>query len=406
MIALSSRVLVHLQHTTQKTGQFHHTMALRARLLAMAFISVSLFINSTSAESARFKDWYPRYRPALNSIIRNNCSREYQAFLDKRDDYFVDDPQIAIWKEESHGGPVVQCILAASPEIIKASIASAQVLLGLMPTMLASLGPSVQDTAILTVVAKRPVLSFLLALGSPAKFVDRGFRYGGTIDEFKTRGDGLAPGSPKLGAGFLVDAVEHVVALAAVANVAHLSWELSYRVSYTFSQDDQYHAALWAFIGASIHIFGILGLYLRVAAVKQNAVAERSHISDERGRKKAFLHRAKNFFTPLHSDEYIRVQLRPPTLAYGSLALFTSILTACHVIYGTLVFSSVLFISIKDAVYVILRYIASSIFCRVIAEYEVAVLKHRMRNQGVERARSGDVQEDGEARKGSALNGR
>jgi hypothetical protein len=65
----------------------------------------------------------------------------------------------------------------------------------------------------------------------------------------------------------------------------------------------------------------------------------------------------------------------PETYWFIAISWFTSILTVCHVLYGTLAFSSMLFIAVKDSLRVISRFMASVICCRVILMYELATLR-------------------------------
>lgn len=61
---------------------------------------------------------------------------------------------------------VISCILDKTPEAVKVNMASAGLLLGLLPALLGFLGSSTIETSCLA--ARRPVLSLLLSLGSPA----------------------------------------------------------------------------------------------------------------------------------------------------------------------------------------------------------------------------------------------
>ncbi|KAH8585554.1 hypothetical protein B0O99DRAFT_696354 [Bisporella sp. PMI_857] len=61
---------------------------------------------------------------------------------------------------------VIDCFFNYMRDIDKAEMASAGVLLGLMPTIIASAGSTLADTALL--VSKRPLLAFLLAIESPS----------------------------------------------------------------------------------------------------------------------------------------------------------------------------------------------------------------------------------------------
>jgi hypothetical protein len=62
---------------------------------------------------------------------------------------------------------------------------------------------------------------------------------------------------------------------------------------------------------------------------------------------------------------------------------------ACHIIFGTLTFSSLLFISVRDAVTVIGRYLASLLLCRAILTYELACLRDRPSQLDSSRPESG-----------------
>ena len=56
-----------------------------------------------------------------------------------------------------------------------ANYQAASVIMGLTPTILASLGPSVPETSLLS--AHRPLLSFLISLGAPAVYPARVFEF-------------------------------------------------------------------------------------------------------------------------------------------------------------------------------------------------------------------------------------
>jgi hypothetical protein len=65
----------------------------------------------------------------------------------------------------------------------------------------------------------------------------------------------------------------------------------------------------------------------------------------------------------------------PETYWFTIFSWFTAILTVCHVIYGTLTFSSMLFISVRDSIAVIGRYFLSVMCCRIVLMYELAELR-------------------------------
>lgn len=99
----------------------------------------------------RFKAWYPQYRPTLNCILSQNCSAEL--FTYRTGNYSVPIDDLGGGDAPSHIiQPLVQCIMDALPEYIKMSMSASQVLLGVTPTILSILGPSVEESALLYIV--------------------------------------------------------------------------------------------------------------------------------------------------------------------------------------------------------------------------------------------------------------
>jgi hypothetical protein len=73
--------------------------------------------------------------------------------------------------------PLMLCILDNTPEYIKVAMSASQVLLGVTTNILSILGASVEKSAPLFIVRRRPVLAWLLALGSPSVYFNRAFEY-------------------------------------------------------------------------------------------------------------------------------------------------------------------------------------------------------------------------------------
>lgn len=63
------------------------------------------------------------------------------------------------------------------------------------------------------------------------------------------------------------------------------------------------------------------------------------------------------------------------TICTWTVNLVLAVMTSCHVILGTLIFSSMLFISTRDAVYVLGRFMCSVLVCRILLMYELAKLR-------------------------------
>jgi hypothetical protein len=83
---------------------------------------------------------------------------------------------------------VVDCILEKTPELIKVRMASAQVLMGLTPALLAVIGHQAWQTGVIALVGKRRVLALMLAAGSP--MLDPSLDSGSSLRDWLLRRNG------------------------------------------------------------------------------------------------------------------------------------------------------------------------------------------------------------------------
>jgi len=236
------------------------------------------------------------------------------------------------------------------------------VLLGLTPTILAAVGSSADETAMLFILSKRPLLAVFLAGGSPAVFPMRSFEYQDPIGLLRERRGRLYPPELTNKWQLIIMVLEYIIALAAVANVVSVAQELGVQVSCSFAPHLTYLILLWAVLNLAIHTSGAVALYLRVRVKCQlpcNTPLDYLRIH----------------FTPVSMQRPHTIEVVPETYWFVAINWFTSILTVCHVLYGTLTFSSMLFISVKDSLAVIGRLMASVISCRVVLMYELAALR-------------------------------
>ena len=116
------------------------------------------------------------------------------------------------------------CILSNTPEAWKASMAAGSVALGLLPTLLATVGPSISETSLLS--SERAVLAFFISLGAPATQPSRLFEYEDPIDVLSTRSSMLV--IPQLGTlpATFVTGLEYLAATAAAGNALQTSYQL------------------------------------------------------------------------------------------------------------------------------------------------------------------------------------
>ncbi|KAK7428730.1 hypothetical protein QQZ08_004826 [Neonectria magnoliae] len=68
---------------------------------------------------------------------------------------------------------------------------------------------------------------------------------------------------------------------------------------------------------------------------------------------------AKSEMDNLTRRSKIRFRVHPKSLVFSVLSLLTTVFTACHIIFGTLVLSPVVFISVNDSLSIVARMVPS-----------------------------------------------
>ena len=132
---------------------------------------------------------------------------------------------------------------------------------------------------------------------------------------------------------------------------------------------------VWVALAVLIYIAGAIAVQARMRVVPESDYAQGLHISRTRS------------FSKLLSDTFAqegriygvqtraKLILRDENLFFLLLSWFTSVCTVLHIIYGTLVFSSTLFISTQDSTGVAGRYVGSVVLCRIVLAYEFSGLR-------------------------------
>lgn len=93
-------------------------------------LSGLVLLSSISLVSATWSDnfdrFFPEYNRGFQTLLNNECAGNYTEYLKDREKITID-PRLRIFDMESVTSNVVQCLLQAAPELIKAKMASAQV---------------------------------------------------------------------------------------------------------------------------------------------------------------------------------------------------------------------------------------------------------------------------------------
>jgi hypothetical protein len=255
-------------------------------------------------------------------------------------------------------------------------VAVGSLILGLIPTILQTIGSSTIETALVGI--RRPLLGFLISAGSP------------TVSMMKTKdfAEGIATyvegdATRDIGIGFLcttrrrglwaalISIAQYLAVGGAVANVLLLAYELGVHAVAIFARDTIFAVPLWTLGAAIIHLAGVLAIWLRVHLV---------HVDEGYGAR-----RGGPLSTSVPTQIIPSVFHPPMRLKQRSLKdekiyhVLFYILTwlinlgiIIQVSFGTLTLSGLLFFSITDTLIIVARYTLSAIVCRAVVRFELA----------------------------------
>ncbi|KAL7930846.1 hypothetical protein V8C35DRAFT_129022 [Trichoderma chlorosporum] len=334
--------------------------------LTALLYTIAVHVRPAAAAKNQFQQWYPEYGFIFERILHNNCSSQYEL-------YTTGKANRTEWEQSSHwlgaGGtsalvvPLVNCILENAPEYVKSGMAGASVLLGLTPNILIGFGADVAERSVLSVIGRRPFLALCLSVGSPSVSPLPLFEHRKVTEILDERRGRVEPKFFNLYVETLILIVECLMVLGAVANNVVLGQDLAIRAVASFAPHLTYLPLLWIFLAVAPHIFGVIAMS-RLVVVKSAT------------HKMSLRHRLETWFVPWMEPQAATLETFKETPLYLSLSSFVSILTNMHFIFGTLLFSSMLFISVRDSIQIVGRFLASVFVCRLVLMYELARLRH------------------------------
>lgn len=306
--------------------------------LVQTIASLLVVIGTAEAKltNTRFEEWL-WYDQTFASILRDNCSEEYNNYVNK-----IDTGWYNLWPEFStykypdtryiYSNPLITCLLGNANELAKADMASSGILLGLLPTILASVGSTLGETTLLA--SRRPILALLLAIGSPAVPVLRTFEQQDIHGMLRQR-----PGKQGVlikmlqvkSARRLIVCLEFCLALAALINVVTIAWELSVKTIISWSADRAFHQLLWVLLPGPIHIVGACCFLLDVKIKK----GRNKEVESRRTVREHFYQWIQDEFSLCETHTETTVRDKPDSLAYFAFQWLAAMCTVAHFIYGT-----------------------------------------------------------------------
>lgn len=226
-----------------------------SKLVLVFTFLVSLLSFNSSASNAfpgqKFETWFSTYAHHFEKSSTTSCHSTLQQYKHPNVD------------SDSHSLLIAyhaDCILANTTETIKANMASAGVILSLMPSLISFLGPTPAESSIL--MLERPFLSSLLAIGSPAFYSYRPFDHQSPVEVLKQPSRSLSRILSTCRVCVLISLLQYLLALAAVINVVTVSLQLGLKTVVTWRKAQSYLPLIWVISPLAIHFCATARLYL------------------------------------------------------------------------------------------------------------------------------------------------
>lgn len=354
-------------------------------LLSSVALQATLIDAYSPYPPIKFRQWYPGSLSMVDAA--SQCAPELEAYW----------TQTQLYKNTSICGLAQNCLLSVMQEYTKANFAASTVLLGLMPTTLGFIGPNLQDTNIL--MMQRPLLTSLVLMGAPA--INPIPLLSTTVEQMITKpssvmvvlGRQFAPGvsrfqpqskrSTSSRTMILFSILQYLLALSALTNTMQNTVELDFRTSVVWKCQAVGFLEIWVLLSMPIHWVATASLWcrIRVGKTPENREADVHGAENPAVDRSTILNRLSKIMMRWATLEPIPIlfQHRPEwtrhvgssNVASDLLSWLGSLLVLFHYGFGTLVFSSLLFIGVKDAASVLARYAASTILCRLLLWFEL-----------------------------------
>ena len=180
---------------------------------------LSLCLIFTQSNAEQFSHWYGFYSFTLLHRAGPECYPNYTAGdFPQYVQYLKVEGKIDMCKS------MVTCLSRNIDEFDKADMQSATIILGLMPTILSYVGPTVGEMALIS--SHRPVFAILVMLGAPAVFATRPFDFNGPSESLKRNVEGFVLHKQTSYRAYCMTLAQYLLLSLAVSNSLHNSANL------------------------------------------------------------------------------------------------------------------------------------------------------------------------------------
>jgi hypothetical protein len=273
-----------------------------------------------------FQHFFSDIEAELSKAVTNNCFNVLQKYQNEH-----------VMLYGVYCVKTYSCIMSNITEYTKANMASASVLLGLTPGILATLGSSTTELSLLS--SHRPALALLLVLGSPAMNAIRTFEYKDPHLELQKkkwqwdfRDHSQISKHSQIG-----DIVRVIVqlffAIGSIANLADLCRSIALNTISVMSCDfSDTIVPLWIGLAIFAHLGGIITFSTRHTMVYHG------------GTETTIRKRLRYEFTPCVTHTNHTIDWKDQTRVFVVWSFLTSLYTTVHLTAGILIFSSLSFV--------------------------------------------------------------
>lgn len=328
----------------------------------LSLLALLALLPPVFAVTSQFQHWYPEYKTLFEKKMREDCNEQYENYLAGRRNWTQSERERweGLVNTNKPAFPPANCLLENTSEWMKSHMASAAVLLGLMPQTIASIGPSAEEISSLFVIARRPLLGILLAAGAPCLHSYRDIDFGKVVEDLKNKNSHDHIRLPHLSTPghYIVLGLEFLVAAGAVANILENSYRLGIQTICVIGPHVWYLPILWVVLGVPASLYS-------------------SHILWSGLKRKDSHNCFRAQYTPTAERRSFGIGKFKKTHLSVIESGILSMYIAFHAIASTLIFSSLIFITVLDALGVVARYIASVLVCRAILKYELTQLRDK-----------------------------
>ncbi len=203
-----------------------------------------------NAYAKHFQEWYKQRDYVYEDLINSECKSQYSSYMTGWSIQENCDPECLIDK-------IMDCLLNNTREGFKADMASACVLLGLLPSILSMVSPTIVEMELL--IQRRPLPSIIAGLGVPSVSFIHTFGYhSGPSELFRE-----TPGAiklPKFSRRWrliivLIVLIQYILVCGCVVNLLLVTLELSRRTVCKFKPRSEILPLMWAMAGTLLQCF-------------------------------------------------------------------------------------------------------------------------------------------------------